>query len=402
DLNDMPALRLPRGAELLRVKKLYNNQIYTAHLDGPLSSGKTVDLYWDELAVSEQDAEELLRVLANVLAVTARPGFKEELEAGEIRWGDHTLRILEKTFGDEPEGGHSLWISMHGGGGAPTEINDKQWQNQIKLYEPAEGVYVAPRAPTDTWNLWHQSHIDPLFDRLITAYVTERGVNPDRVYLMGYSAGGDGVFQLAPRMADRFAAAAMMAGHPNETKPLGLRNLPFAILMGGEDAAYDRNKVAARWVDELAALQESDPGGYPHRVEIYEGMGHWMQRKDAEILPWMARHERKPWPRRVVWHQDDVTHTRFYWLAVDEAKQRTTIEAEIDGQTVSIHTDDVNSITLRLRDEIIDLERPVKVLVNGRQVFEGVVPRTVAAIRRSLDERLDPSTAATALLELTW
>jgi poly(3-hydroxybutyrate) depolymerase len=42
-----------------------------------------------------------------------------------------------------------------------------------------------------------------------------RGVNPDKVYLLGYPAGGDGVWQLAPRMADRFAAAAMMAGHPN-------------------------------------------------------------------------------------------------------------------------------------------------------------------------------------------
>ena len=47
-------------------------------------------------------------------------------------------------------------------------------------------------------------------------------VDPNKVYLMGYSAGGDGVYQLAPRMADRFAAAAMMAGHPNETSPLGL------------------------------------------------------------------------------------------------------------------------------------------------------------------------------------
>ena len=50
-------------------------------------------------------------------------------------------------------------------------------------------------------------------------------VDPNRVYIMGYSAGGDGVYQLAPRMADRWAAAAMMAGHPNDASPLGLRNI---------------------------------------------------------------------------------------------------------------------------------------------------------------------------------
>ena len=81
--------------------------------------------------------------------------------------------------------------------------------------------YLVPRAPTNTWNLWHQSHIDHFFDRLIQGAVHLMGANPNRVYFMGYSAGGDGVYQLAPRMADRLAAASMMAGHPNDASPLG-------------------------------------------------------------------------------------------------------------------------------------------------------------------------------------
>ena len=94
------------------------------------------------------------------------------------------------------------------------------------------------------------------FQRLIENFVVEHGVSPNRVYLMGYSAGGDGVYQLAPRMADRFAAASMMAGHPNNANPLGLRNLPFMIFAGGKDAAYNRNKVAAEWGVKLAKLRE--------------------------------------------------------------------------------------------------------------------------------------------------
>ena len=73
---------------------------------------------------------------------------------------------------------------------------------------------------------------------------------------MGYSAGGDGVYQLAPRMADRFAAAAMMAGHPNETSPAGLRNIGFAIHMGALDVAYNRNEIARRWGVMLDSLQQ--------------------------------------------------------------------------------------------------------------------------------------------------
>jgi len=49
---------------------------------------------------------------------------------------------------------------------------------------------VAPRAPANTWDMWHVKWVDDLFDRLIADYVMQRGVDPSRVYLIGYSAGG--------------------------------------------------------------------------------------------------------------------------------------------------------------------------------------------------------------------
>jgi dienelactone hydrolase len=292
---------------------------------------------------------------------------------------------------------------MHGGGGAPPQVNDQQWQNQIRLYEPAEGIYIAPRAPTDTWNLWHEGHIDPMFQRLIEDHVALRGVNPDKVYLMGYSAGGDGVWQLGPRMADRFAAAAMMAGHPNEAQLLGLRNLPFAIFMGGADAAYDRNKIAAAKSAEMAELEKNDPGGYVHMSRIYEGLPHWMNRKDAEGVPWMAKFTRQPWPKKIVWLQDDVTHDRFYWLKIPDkaaAKAGQKIVATVDGQTIRLQGDVPAKLELRLSDELLDLDQDVKVTVNGTEVASAKVARTAAAIRRSLEERLDRPAAASAVMVL--
>lgn len=417
DLNDMPSVSIRRGDHIY-LEVVYERRPRFASFAGIDSESRTVEIYFDELvgdldhlALDKGFAEQ--RVQASFLQrqqlIAAERKSEIDANAYTLNLSEY-LKILEKTFGDEPESGHSLWISMHGGGGAPPEVNDRQWQNQIRLYQPEEGIYIAPRAPTDTWNLWHQSHIDDLFDRLIETYIATRNVNPDRVYLMGYSAGGDGVYQLAPRMADRFAAAAMMAGHPNETKPLGLRNLPFAILMGGDDAAYDRNTKAAEWKQALAELQAADPEGYPHEVKIYEGLGHWMKRRDAEILPWMASHTRDPWPTKIVWHQDDVTHDRFYWLALEPddegnstAKPRTTIEASVDTETIRLTTPDhLSSIRLRLRDELIDLDDSITVIVNGERIFNGVVPRTQAAIDRSLAERLDPRSAATAELVVRW
>lgn len=432
DLNDMPRFNF-RPEARGRLRFTIGAEARECPF-GPLPKGdSTLDAVWSELApvsaaldgirewlalpaaerkkdapalgtaLTRAEAEAALQLLAADRLERIAGERKTELEQHAITLGDKTLRWEEKVFGEPPPGGRRLWISLHGGGNAPARVNDRQWQNQARLYEPAEGIYVAPRAPTDTWNLWHESHIDPLFQRLIDGYVALRGVNPDTVYVLGYSAGGDGVWQLAPRMADRFAAAAMMAGHPNEASLLGLRNLPFAIFVGGNDAAYNRNRVVSERATELDRLEREDPGGYVHMTRIYDGVGHWMNRQDAEALPWMAKFQRTPWPSRIVWQQDDVVHRRFYWLQVPDdvaIKDRARIIATVENRTIEIQGDLPDAFRLRLSDRLLSLDEPLGVVVNGREVFAGTVRRTAAAIVASLEERADASTAATATLLL--
>ena len=312
----------------------------------------------------------------------------KEMEARELTLKELRMPFFYKVFGKKPAGGRSLYISMHGGGGTAKRVNDGQWENQKRLYQLEEGVYVAPRAPTDTWNLWHQKHIDVLFDRLIENMIVFEDVDPNRVYILGYSAGGDGVYQLAPRMADRWAAAAMMAGHPNGISPLSMRNIGFTLHMGGNDAAYKRNQVAAQWKEELAKLAEADPGGYPHLVEIHKGLGHWMNRKDAVAIPWMAKFTRDPFPKKIVWRKQDDTHSRFYWLSVD-AKSKCTITATQQKQSFDIKADGVDTMTLRLSTRKVNLDSPITVTLNGKPVFSGQAKRTIGSIAKSLAERGD-------------
>ncbi|HEY7117768.1 MAG TPA: hypothetical protein VH475_14360 [Tepidisphaeraceae bacterium] len=326
-----------------------------------------------------------------------------EVQAGKLTDGKLEMPFAYKVFGDKPKNGRSLFISMHGGGNAPKRVNDQQWENQKRLYKPAEGVYLAPRAPTDTWNLWHQSHIDSFFARLIEDLIVFEDVDPNRVYLMGYSAGGDGVYQLAPRMADRFAAASMMAGHPNDASPLGLRNLPFAIHVGALDGGFKRNQVAKEWGQKLDELQKADAGGYLHVVKLHAGKAHWMDREDAEAVPWMAQYTRNPIPHRVVWRQSSTTHDRFYWLAVPpgEAKAGAEVVAGYDAQTVTIESSkDVGRLLVRMNDDMMDLDKPVKVIRAGRTVFEGIAPRTLATLEKTLAERGDPAGVFAAQVEV--
>jgi len=272
-------------------------------------------------------------------------------------------------------------------------VNDQQYENQKKLYTLAEGVYLAPRAPTNTWNLWHEAHIDRLFGRLIEDLVVLEDVNPDRVYVMGYSAGGDGVYQLAPRMADSWAGAAMMAGHPNGVSLLSLRNVPFALQVGGNDAAYNRNKVAKEYGEQLDKLQAGDPMGYEHFVKIHEGKGHWMNLEDKAALPWLSDFSRNPTPEKVVWKQTGTPHERSYWLAVPpgEAKADTLVVAQRSGQKVEITSvEQVGKLLIRLDDRMVDLDKPITVTHGGKELYAGTPARTVGVMVKTLSGRGDP------------
>ena len=367
------------------------------------SNTETEKVTENEITFSQEDAQEAIQEIFQKKVRALKEASADEMQNKVITYKEFKMPYDYITFGEEPEGGHSLYISLHGGGGAPAQVNDGQWKNQIRLYKPEEGIYLAPRAATNTWDLWHQEHIDPMFDMLIDRFIAYHGVNPDRVYILGYSAGGDGLYQLAPRMADRWAGAAMMAGHPGDAKPHNLLNLPYFIQCGGKDAAYKRNELCAEWGKMLDKLAEENPGYYPHKCIIYPEHGHWMNLDCKQALPWMAEYTRDPWPKKLNWYQDNVLHTRFAWLANDDPKKDDFITAEVKDQTITLTTENVKKLTLRLNDKLIDLDQEIIVVDgNGKELFKGKVERSVESITKSLTERLDPSSVATAELEVSF
>lgn len=333
-----------------------------------------------------------LRIISEWRAQQAEK-LKTNIETHCITQGELRMPFDVKIFASAAADGRSLWISLHGGGNAPKALNDSQWENQKVLYQPAEGVYVAPRAPWDDWDMWFKPQIDPMYEELIRTCVIYYNVNPDRVYLLGYSAGGDGVWRMAPRMADHWAAASMMAGHPGDVDMRPLRNLPFMIWCGGNDAAYDRNRIDAERGRQMDSLRRSDPEGYIHETHILPGKPHWMDLEDKAALPWMAQYHRNPYPTTIVWVQGDRMRPQFYWLGVStsEAKKGSYIKATVKGNTITIDTDDYTQATLYLNDTLVNLDKTVTVRHGRKTVFKGKLTRTEGNLRSSLTERGDPS-----------
>lgn len=341
--------------------------------------------------INQKQAERAAKLLLTDRKKYIADSLAEAWERKEFRAGSYTFKFEYKIFGDKPQDGRSLYISLHGGGGTTAAVNDQQWRNQIKLYTPAEGIYLAPRSPTDTWNMWHQEHIDGFLSQLIQSAIVLQAVNPDKIYVMGYSAGGDGVFQLAPRLADHWAAAAMMAGHPGDATALNLRNIGFTIHMGGKDAAYKRNELAKTWSGLLDSLQNTDPAGYAHTVQIHANRPHWMNRLDTVAVPWMAKFKRNPLPEKVVWQQDDVLKTQFYWLGVPTAQAKTgrQLIATCKANKINILKSDYDTVYIYLNDKLLNLNKPVVVQWQGQEIFRGKAKRNMLPIWQSIENRTD-------------
>ena len=100
-----------------------------------------------------------------------------------------------------------------------------------------------------------------------------------------------------------------------------------------------------------------------------------------EAVPWMAKHTRNPWPKRVVWVQDDVTHDRFYWLEVPAGSVKTgqKIVATVDANTISLEGEVSDTIS---------------------EVFSGMVPRSAATILKNLRRLPDAARCGYAVLEV--
>jgi acetyl esterase/lipase len=348
------------------------------------------------LSAAESEAARALIKAERTAWVKAEWG--SQWTAKRLQIGSFSMPFDFRIYGNKPAAGYDFYISMHGGGEAAASVNDQQWQNQIGLYRPP-GIYLAPRAPTNTWNMWFQDHIDGFFDRLIQLATAYQDANPNRVYVMGYSAGGDGAYQLAPRMADRWAAGAMMAGHPNDASPVNLRNIGFTLHVGALDAAFERNTIAVEYGKKIQQLQDADPGFYKYHVQVHAGKGHWMDLQDTVALSWMAPFTRKPHPKKVVWLQDKARiQSQFHWIALpggsvapggSSAAAPARITAEIEGQEVHVEAANLDSVAILLNDQLVDLNKPVAFFWNGVKVGEGGVTRTAANLYRSSEARGD-------------
>jgi dienelactone hydrolase/antitoxin (DNA-binding transcriptional repressor) of toxin-antitoxin stability system len=288
----------------------------------------------------------------------------------------------------------------------------------------------------------------------VLADATSRyAVDPERVYVAGYSMGGYGTLRFASLYPDRFAAAVSIAGYTGEftgrynydqrhlgyprelydayaqnVQPLtplnnerdrqingdhvesadGLLHVPLLQLGGTDDEILPVT-------GQYAAAARLDDLGYRHRFDLYPGYEHlsfgivddW-----HALREWFGDTRRVASPRRVVYRFSDASidpavpmplvHGRAYWLLAaalrDGDHSKPSLNGRIDATSHALpdtahtarRTQDVSvSPTPNIRTGIAWIDGPPEPLTNALDMS---LQNLVSARLSAAGAGLDPTT----------
>lgn len=325
---------------------------------------------------------------------------RTEFDAHRVRSGEHVSPYTLKKVGTRPEGGWPLFIAMHGGGGVAQEVNDRQWQHMQIYYRdhPQLGgyQYLALRAPNNEWNGFYTGYVYPLIENLIRQSLLFGDVNPNKVFLMGYSHGGYGAYAIGPKMPDRFAAIHSSAAAPADgAEPDTLRNVFFTVMLGERDTAYQRQDLNREFANAVARLRGERTDIYPFTFTLIANHPH-SGLPDRDKIPEMYPAVRNPVPRELSWRQTDDVIRGHYWLVTEEPGRGRTLRATRQNNRIQVTTEgQVGRSRLLLDSRLVTFAEPITVELNGESRTERLRP-SLRILAESLMLRGDPELAFTA------
>ncbi|MGM9680905.1 MAG: hypothetical protein ACI3XR_05315 [Eubacteriales bacterium] len=379
------------------------------------------------------------------------PGRADEIQKNKvtnIKIGRTTMKVQTKVVGRAPADGYPVFLVYHGGGYDPSgTTNESQWSGMADRYTQTRvpAIYISIRSVSDNESSGQIFSTDiswAFYDRIIEDCILYMNADPNKVYIVGYSAGGNGVYQIAPVLADRLAAATMTAGHPEGIDLTNLYNLPFYLNVGELDSAYNRNTVTVEYSEKLDALADKY-GGYLHWCFVHVGKEHGVvgdnattdQRVVKDLAAWydaykaggtlasssgntttantdaatlMTAHTRDPLPSRIVWNTavskaDQRGISSFYWISTTAESSAVDISYDKATNTITMNSSRLRSgeITIYLNEDMVDLFSPVKVVLTSGTVLEFTPEISTDLLRSTTAERGDPNYQFAASITLT-
>ena len=327
---------------------------------------------------------------------------KQDFDSNQVRFEKHISPYSVKTVGKRPANGWGLFIAMHGGGGTTQEFNDSQWRRMQTYYRdhPEVGgyIYIALRAPNNTWNGFYTGYTYPLIQNLLRQFMLFADVDPNKKFIMGYSHGGYGAFAIGPKMPDYFAAIHSSASSlADGANPVTLRNTVFTTMVGAKDTMYGRYKNIVNFQKEIQVLRGNRTDIYPVTVQIIANHPH-SGLPDRDKIAEMYANVRNPVPPELTWRLSDNVIHDFFWLQTNVPKAGMSMNTTIQKNNIVTQTN-LAGASILLDSRLIDFKKPVVLELNGKKSTHILKP-SLRIFCQTMQERGDPELAFTTKMVL--
>jgi predicted esterase len=237
-------------------------------------------------------------------------------------------------------------------------------------------------------------------------------VDSDRIYLTGHGMGADAAFDLGFSHPDEFAGVIPICGVCDHYCKFYRENAYGVAwyVIGGE---LDRDKAGRN----LPFFDQLFKQGFKYDVTYCEFAQRGYESYAEEfprVFEWMSLHRRQPLPKTIDVESLRKTDQRFFWVAATNLPQNVIlplppghkirvspmkIKARVTPENLLYVASPSNRHTLWIHPELVDLERRVKMTINGRTTNQFIDPDFTATID-DFRERGDRQRLCIAKLEV--
>nr|WP_249117407.1 hypothetical protein [Prevotella melaninogenica] len=320
---------------------------------------------------------------------------------------------------------------------------EQEWATGLILgnrFQDGPSLYFIPQIPNEgDYYRWWQVAKQFAWEKLIRQALVEGNVDANRLYVFGISEGGYGSQRLASFYADYWAAAGPMAGgEPLKNAPVeNCANIGFSFLTGADDTGFYRNiltyytQIAFDSAQLARPLDADKRPLFVHRINLLPNMQHHI--KYDLTTPWLKNFVRNPYPKTVLWEDYDMDgrhRSGFYNLQVlsSPTQNRTYYDMNIHNNVVKINIKEVEytaverdkhwgiemrfnrsytnakggRLRIYLNSELIDMNKPMTVIVNGKELYRKNVKANLQDMINSCTEYFDPYRVYPTSIEINY
>lgn len=391
---------------------MLNNQLLPVNI-APAESSNLLKTWWSapDIASRQKEAQNLLksRVSFDDLWTELRKGYtySAQVKTGRLqsfRFGSGGKKFHYSFFippSYSPNKTYPVEFYLHGAVARPPfSPNEKWWAYEDVLFKN-DRISVFPSSWIDAmwWSEHQLDNLEAIRDILKQTY----NIDENRIYMIGFSDGGTGVYYLASKRPTPWAAFLPLIGHAavlanpecgveGDIFPVNLSNRPFFIVNCGLDHLYPVSSV-----EPFIKLFRAAGCDIVFRPQPNNGHDHfWWPGEGASIERFKQEHPRTPYPERLVWETENPTVSgRIHWITVDKlgsvkgetplsdinhltlsgagnsrgifprTHEHGRVEIERKKNIVTARTCGIKSFTLLLSPDCFDFSQPIKVIVNG-------------------------------------